>query len=36
LNISQKNEIKWLSEPEEKDYPAAASYLSLLYKQPLD
>lgn len=24
--------IKWLSEPEEKDYPAAESYLSLLYK----
>ncbi|MDR3580049.1 MAG: hypothetical protein P4L44_08815 [Oryzomonas sp.] len=23
--------IKWLPEPEEKDYPAAASYLSLLY-----
>lgn len=24
-------EIKWLSEPEEHDYPAAASYLSLIY-----
>jgi hypothetical protein len=24
-------EIKWLPEPEEKDYPAAESYLSLLY-----
>ena len=23
-------EVKWLSEPEEHDYPAAASYLSLL------
>jgi hypothetical protein len=23
--------IKWLPEPEEKDYPAAASYLNLLY-----
>jgi hypothetical protein len=26
-------EIKWLPEPEEKDYPAAASYLSLLYNK---
>ncbi len=26
-----RNEIKWLSEPEEQDYPAALSYLSLLY-----
>jgi hypothetical protein len=24
-------EIKWLSDPEEKDYPAAESYLSLIY-----
>jgi hypothetical protein len=24
-------EIKWLSEPDEHDYPAAQSYLSLLY-----
>ena len=24
-------EIKWLPEPEDKDYPAAESYLSLLY-----
>ena len=23
--------IKWLTEPEEKDYPAAKSYLNLLY-----
>ena len=23
-------EIKWLTEPEDHDYPAAASYLSLL------
>lgn len=29
--MSERNEIKWLSEPEEKDYPAAASYLNLLY-----
>jgi hypothetical protein len=26
-------EIKWLSEPEEKDYPAALSYLCLLYDE---
>jgi disulfide oxidoreductase YuzD len=26
-------EIKWLSEPEGKDYPAAESYLSLLYDE---
>ena len=29
--MSKKFDIKWLSEPEDKDYPAAASYLSLLY-----
>jgi hypothetical protein len=27
-------EIKWLAEPEEPDYPAALSYLSLLYDDP--
>ena len=27
-----KVKIKWLSEPEEQDYPAARSYLSLLYR----
>ena len=26
-------EIKWLAEPEDHDYPAAASYLSLLYDE---
>jgi disulfide oxidoreductase YuzD len=26
-------ELIWLPEPEEKDYPAAESYLSLLYNQ---
>ena len=26
-----KQEIKWLDLPEEHDYPAAASYLSLIY-----
>jgi hypothetical protein len=29
--MSKKVEIKWLSEPERQDYPAALSYLSLLY-----
>jgi hypothetical protein len=27
-------EIKWLADPEDKDYPAAGSYLSLLYDEP--
>ena len=31
--MSKKVEIKWLSEPEEHDYPAALSYLSLLYDE---
>jgi len=29
--MSKKVEIKWLKEPQEHDYPAAASYLSLIY-----
>ncbi len=29
--MGKQVEIKWLQEPEEKDYPAAESYLSLLY-----
>ena len=30
----EKNaEIKWLAEPEEHDYPAAESYLSLIYEE---
>jgi len=29
--MEKQLEITWLPEPEEKDYPAAASYLSLLY-----
>ena len=29
--MSQKPAIKWLSEPEEHDYPAALSYLRLIY-----
>ena len=31
--MSRNVEIKWLSKPEEQDYPAALSYLSLLYDQ---
>ena len=29
--MSKKVEIKWLSAPEDHDYPAAQSYLSLIY-----
>ena len=29
--MSTESKIKWLSEPEEHDYPAALSYLSLIY-----
>ena len=29
--MKDKIEIKWLADPEDKDYPAAGSYLSLLY-----
>jgi disulfide oxidoreductase YuzD len=29
--MSNKTEIKWLAEPEEHNYPAAESYLSLIY-----
>ena len=31
--MSKKLEIKWLSKPEEQDYPAALSFLSLLYDE---
>lgn len=31
--MSDKVKIKWLSEPEEHDYPAALSYLSLIYDE---
>jgi hypothetical protein len=31
--MPKKCQIKWLSKPEEHDYPAALSYLSLLYDQ---
>ena len=33
--MSKEVEIKWLSEPEEHDYPAALSYLSLLYDEQI-
>ena len=29
--MGKHTEIKWLEEPEEKDYPAAESYLSLVH-----
>ncbi len=29
--MGSKPEIKWLDTPEEHDYPAAESYLSLIY-----
>jgi hypothetical protein len=32
-NMSQKIKIKWLSKPEEHDYPAALSYLTLIYDE---
>ena len=31
--MAKKVEIKWLSQPEDHDYPAALSYLSLLYDE---
>ena len=31
--MSKEIEIKWLSEPEEHDYPAAESYLSLVFDE---
>ena len=30
----RKIEIKWLNQPQEHDYPAAESYLSLIYDEP--
>jgi hypothetical protein len=29
--MGRRNKIRWLKEPEEHDYPAAASYLRLIY-----
>ena len=31
--MSKNVRIKWLGEPEKQDYPAALSYLSLIYKE---
>lgn len=31
--MGDKSDIKWLAEPEDKDYPAAQSYLSLLHTE---
>jgi len=33
--MKKELEIQWLSEPETQDYPAALSYLSLLYKEEI-
>lgn len=33
--MSRKIEIKWLDEPEEHNYPAALSYLCLLYDEQM-
>lgn len=32
--MPKKIKIKWSAEPEAQDYPAAHSYLSLLYREP--
>ena len=32
--MGKDSEIKWLDEPEEHNYPAAVSYLSLLFEPP--
>ena len=32
--MADEIEIKWLADSEDHDYPAAASYLSLLYPEP--
>jgi disulfide oxidoreductase YuzD len=32
-DMNKNGKIIWLSEPEEKDYPAAESYLSLLFNK---
>ncbi len=31
--MGERVEVRWLDEPEEHDYPAAESYLSLVYDQ---
>jgi hypothetical protein len=32
--MAKEIEIKWLAEPEDHDYPAAGTYLSLFYDKP--
>lgn len=32
--MAKEIKIRWLNKPEEHDYPAAASYLSLFYNEP--
>jgi hypothetical protein len=32
--MANKVDSKWLADPEDHDYPAAGSYLSLLYDEP--
>lgn len=32
--MSKNTKIKWFDEPEEHNYPAALSYLSLIYPEP--
>jgi hypothetical protein len=34
IEMTKKIEIKWLRKPEEHDYPAAMSFLSLIYTTP--
>jgi hypothetical protein len=31
LGVAEKVEVQWLAQPEEHDYPAALSYLNLIY-----
>ena len=33
--MSKNVKIEWLRKPEKQDYPAALSYLSLIYKEPI-
>ena len=33
--MSTNVQIRWLSEPEKQDYPAALSYLSLICREPI-
>jgi hypothetical protein len=32
--MAKTTDVKWLKEPEEHNYPAALSYLSLIYDEP--